>query len=65
MLGPAYREAVTVLQSTNPAVSRWAREVVFPVLAVVVIVAYADLRIPMGLPGHRGLIWLTLLVAFA
>ncbi|TDH46946.1 hypothetical protein E2F47_26855 [Mycobacterium eburneum] len=54
-----------MLQSTNPAVSRWAREVVFPVLAVVVIVAYADLRIPMGLPGHRGLIWLTLLVAVA
>ncbi|OHV06555.1 hypothetical protein [Mycobacterium talmoniae] len=56
---------MTVLQSTNPAVTRWAREVVFPVLAVAVIVAYADLRIPMGLPGHRGLIWLTLLVAVA
>ncbi|MEZ0365463.1 hypothetical protein ACAG26_17415 [Mycobacterium sp. pUA109] len=54
-----------MLQSTNPAVSRWAREVVFPVLAVAVIVGYADLRIPMGLPGHRGLIWLTLLVAVA
>ncbi len=32
-------------------------------LAVGVIVAYADIRIPMGLPGHRGLVWLTLLVA--
>jgi hypothetical protein len=39
------------------------RELLFPVLAVVVIVGYADIRIPMGLPGHRGLIWLTLLVA--
>lgn len=32
-------------------------------LAVGVIVAYADVRIPMGLPGHRGLVWLSLLVA--
>ncbi|OBK97186.1 hypothetical protein A5645_01300 [Mycobacterium asiaticum] len=35
----------------------------FPLLAVVVIAGYADIRIPMGLPGHRGLIWLTMLVA--
>jgi hypothetical protein len=30
-----------------------------------VIVASSDIRIPMGLPGHRGLVWLTLLVAVA
>jgi hypothetical protein len=36
-----------------------------PVLAVVVIVGYADVRVAMGLPGHRGLIWLTLLVTVA
>jgi hypothetical protein len=41
----------------------FARDVAFPALAVVVIVAYADIRIPMGLPGHRGLVWLSLLVA--
>lgn len=40
-----------------------SREVVFPLLSVVVIAGYADVRIPMGLPGHRGLVWLTLLVA--
>lgn len=40
-----------------------AREVAFPVLAIVAIVAFADVRIPIGLPGHRGLVWLTLLVA--
>jgi hypothetical protein len=44
---------------------QFAREVAFPVLAVAVIVAYADIRIPLGLPGHRGLVWLTLLVAVA
>lgn len=43
--------------------ARVARELLFPVLATVVIVGYADVRIPMGLAGHRGLIWLTLLVA--
>lgn len=64
---PAYRVAVTVLQSTNRAVQGWllAREVVFPVLAVAVIVGCADIRIPLGLPGHRGLVWLTLLAAVA
>lgn len=40
-----------------------ARDVAFPTIATVAIVGYADIRIPMGLPGHRGLIWLTLLVA--
>lgn len=56
---------MTVLQTTKPAVTGWlfAREVMFPVLAVVLTVAYADIRSPIGLPGHRGLIWLTLLVA--
>lgn len=39
------------------------REVAFPVLAVAMIVASTDIRIPLGLPGHRGLVWLTLLVA--
>ncbi|WP_414688972.1 hypothetical protein [Mycobacterium sp.] len=51
------------LPSTNGAVI--AREVVFPVLATGLIVTYADVRVPLGLPGHRGLIWLTLLVAVA
>lgn len=32
-------------------------------LSVLVIACYADVRLPMGLPGHRGLVWLTLLVA--
>lgn len=42
-----------------------AREVVFPLLALATIVASTDIRIPLGLPGHRGLVWLTLLVAVA
>lgn len=41
------------------------REVAFPLLAVATIVASTDIRIPLGLPGHRGLIWLTMLVAVA
>lgn len=41
------------------------REVAFPLVAVAVIVTSTDIRIPLGLPGHRGLIWLTLLVAVA
>ncbi len=40
----------------------FAREVLFPGVAVAAIVTSADIRMPMGLPGHRGLIWLTLLV---
>ncbi len=40
-----------------------SREVVFPLLAALAIVSYSDIHIPMGLPGHRGLVWLTLLVA--
>ncbi|OBK21289.1 hypothetical protein A5634_10480 [Mycobacterium asiaticum] len=47
----------------TPRAAGITREIAFPVLAVVAIVGYADIRIPMGLPGHRGLIWLTLLVA--
>ncbi|MEB3050136.1 hypothetical protein KV112_10375 [Mycolicibacter sp. MYC123] len=43
----------------------WAREVAFPVAAVAVIVLAADVRMPLGLPGHRGLVWLTMLVAVA
>lgn len=55
---------MTVMQ--RPAAAFTAvREVAFPVLAVAVIVASTDIRIPVGLPGHRGLIWLTLLVVVA
>jgi hypothetical protein len=55
---------MTVMQ--RPAAGFTAvREVAFPLLAVVVIVASTDIRLPVGLPGHRGLIWLTLLVAVA
>lgn len=50
----------------HPAAGSTAvREAVFPLLAVATIVASTDLRIPLGLPGHRGLVWLTLLVAVA
>lgn len=42
-----------------------ARDVVFPAAAAAVIVMSADVRMPLGLPGHRGLVWLTLLVAVA
>lgn len=41
------------------------REVALPALAVALIVVYSDIRIPLGLPGHRGLVWLTLLVLVA
>ncbi|BBZ36977.1 hypothetical protein MCNS_00400 [Mycobacterium conspicuum] len=36
-----------------------------PLLAVAVIVVSSDIRMPIGLPGHRGLVWLTVLVAVA
>lgn len=55
---------MTVMQRPAPAPSV-VREVAFPLLAVAVIVASTDIRIPLGLPGHRGLIWLTMLVAVA
>ncbi len=42
-----------------------AREVAVPVAAVALIAATAEMRLPIGVPGHRGLIWLTLLVAVA
>lgn len=42
-----------------------AREVVFPAAAAVVITLSSDMRMPLGLPGHRDLVWLTLLVAVA
>jgi hypothetical protein len=40
----------------------FGREVALPALAVLVIVVSADIRMPIGLPGHRGLVWLTSLV---
>lgn len=43
----------------------FSREALVPVLSVAAIASYAGMRIPMGLPGHRGLIWLTLLVVVA
>jgi hypothetical protein len=61
--GSASRVPSTVTQPGDGMLL--AREVAFPVLAVAVIVAYADIRIPLGLPGHRGVVWLTLLVAVA
>lgn len=56
---------MTTLQAANPAVvgRPLVREVLFPALALAVIVGCADMRFPLGLPGHRGLVWLTLLVA--
>jgi len=32
-------------------------------ITVVAVVVQAQLRSPIGVPGHRGLVWLTLLVA--
>lgn len=55
---------MTVMQ--RPAAGLTAvREVAFPLLAVGIIVASTDVRIPLALPGHRGLVWLTMLVAVA
>lgn len=42
-----------------------ARELVLPAVAMVAIAVSSDIRMPLGLPGHRGLVWLTLLVAVA
>lgn len=55
------RVLTAVRQPANSVQS--AREVVFPAMALLAIVASSDVRMPMGLPGHRGLVWLTLLVA--
>jgi hypothetical protein len=60
--GAAYRLLMTVTQQPASGVL-FTREVAFPVLAAVLIIGYSDIRIPLGLPGHRGLVWLTLLVA--
>ncbi|WP_433290005.1 hypothetical protein ACQPZQ_41780 [Pseudonocardia sp. CA-142604] len=56
--------AVPAVSSGSRAADR-ARDLALPLVAVAGIVAVADLRIPVGLPGHRGLIWLTLLAAVA
>jgi hypothetical protein len=61
---PAYNLLMTVIQQPTNGLL-FAREVAFPVLAAAVVVGSADIRIPLGLPGHRGLVWLTLLVAVA
>lgn len=58
----AYGLVMTVMQQPAHGVMV-AREAAFPALAIVAIVASADIRIPLGLPGHRGLVWLTVLVA--
>lgn len=56
----------TLSTRSGPAWARWAiREIAVPVVAGALIVATADVRLPIGLPGHRGLIWLTLLVVVA
>lgn len=61
----AFRMTVMQRPATGYTTVRAVREAVFPLLAVATIVASTDVRIPLGLPGHRGLIWLTLLVAVA
>jgi hypothetical protein len=53
----------SVPASRSDAVLSLGREVGLGVVAVTVIVASAEIRIPIGLPGHRGLIWLASLVA--
>jgi hypothetical protein len=59
-----YAPGMTVMQ--RPAAGIMAvRKAGFPLLAVAIIVASTDIRVPLGLPGHRGLIWLTMLVAVA
>jgi hypothetical protein len=65
---PASRGAVAVLSRSSIRQSTaWSLgcEVGVPALAAVLIVAWADIRIPISLPGHRGLVWLTLLVTVA
>lgn len=55
---------MTVLQRPTAGLVA-VREVAFPLLAVAIIVGSTDVRIPLGLPGHRGLVWLTMLAAVA
>lgn len=62
-----YFEPMTVMPGAYRAATARSltRGAVFPAVAVAVTVLSADIRTPLGLPGHRGLIWLTLLVAVA
>ncbi|WP_421841524.1 hypothetical protein [Mycobacterium sp.] len=55
---------MTVVQQPT-AGSTVTREITFPVLAGAAIVLSTDSWLPLGLPGHRGLVWLTALVAVA
>lgn len=62
---PADRGAVALLSRSSLRESTaWllSCELGLPALAALLIVASADIQIPIGLPGHRGLVWLTLLV---
>lgn len=67
MLSAGRLSMTVLLRSTSGdrSDSSLVPEALLPVIAVATIVGYADIRIPMGLPGHRGLVWLTLLVAVA
>ncbi|MBN9101929.1 MAG: hypothetical protein J0I49_28095 [Pseudonocardia sp.] len=42
-----------------------AARLALPVVAVAALAVESELRIPVGLPGHRGLLWLSVLVAVA
>ena len=56
--------AVPVTGSTQPAAAALGRStLVLCVLATAGIVLQQELRTPLQLPGHRGLLWLGLLVA--
>jgi hypothetical protein len=55
----------SVLASRSATVWSLAHDVGLAVVAVTVTVASAEIRIPIGLPGHRGIIWLASLVATA
>lgn len=48
-----------------PASPALLRSIALPVVAVAAIVAQADVRLAIGLPGHRGLLWLTVLAVVA
>jgi hypothetical protein len=53
--------------ASHGAVAAWllGRKIGVAASAVAVIVAAAEVRIPIGLPGHRGMMWLAALVAVA
>ena len=55
----------SVSASRSAAVWSLAHDVSVAVVAVTAIVASAEIRVPVGLPGHRGIIWLASLVATA